>query len=244
MEILTRAAENFPAAADAYLALAAQTNVEGYRAAVEAAGFSDVFLEGAVTAIAGDLRDYANREIYDLPAFSDLEGHWAADDAYLCAACGLFQGDQAGNFLPDGPMTRAALVTTLWRLAGTPEAPARMDFADIAAGAWYETAVNWAASSGVASGTGSGFDPDAPMTREQFAAMLYRFAGTPSLAEGSSTVLDAYVDSSEVSQWAADAVAWAVEEGVLTGKPGERLDPSGAASRAEAAVMLARCLAE
>ena len=82
------------------------------------------------------------------------------------------------------------------------------------------------------------------MTREQFAAMLYRFAGTPSLAEGSSTVLDAYVDSSEVSQWAADAVAWAVEEGVLTGKPGERLDPSGAASRAEAAVMLARCLAE
>ena len=119
-----------------------------------------------------------------------------------------------------------------------------MDFADIAAGAWYETAVNWAASSGVASGTGSGFDPDAPMTREQFAAMLYRFAGTPSLAEGSSTVLDAYVDSSEVSQWAADAVAWAVEEGVLTGKPGERLDPSGAASRAEAAVMLARCLAE
>lgn len=244
LEILTRAAENFPAAADAYLALAAQTNVEGYRAAVEAAGFSDVFLEGAVTAIAGDLRDYANREIYDLPAFSDLEGHWAADDAYLCAACGLFQGDQAGNFLPDGPMTRAALVTTLWRLAGTPEAPARTDFADIAAGAWYETAVNWAASSGVASGTGSGFDPDAPMTREQFAAMLYRFAGTPSLAEGSSTVLDAYVDSSEVSQWAADAVAWAVEEGVLTGKPGERLDPSGAASRAEAAVMLARCLAE
>ena len=85
------------------------------------------------------------------------------------------------------------------------------DFADIAAGAWYETAVNWAASSGVASGTGSGFDPDAPMTREQFAAMLYRFAGTPSLAEGSSTVLDAYVDSSEVSQWAADAVAWAAE---------------------------------
>lgn len=245
LELLGRSADDFEGAADTYLSLTAQNGVPGYRGAVKRAGLSDVFEEGTVAGIAEELWSYACGELYDLLSFSDLEGHWAAQSAQLCAACGLFSGDGAGAFLPDETLTRAQLVTVLWRLAGSPEEEGGAGYADVTSGSWYEEAVLWAAGAGVASGVGSGetalFAPDAAMTREQFAAMLYRFAGSPEDAENSD-VLSAYGDEEQISDWTGSAVAWAVEEGILTGKPGGLLDPGGAVTRAEAAVMLQRYL--
>ena len=245
LELLGRSADDFEGAADTYLSLTAQNGVPGYRGAVKRAGLSDVFEEGTVAGIVEELWSYACGELYDLPAFSDLEGHWAAESAQLCAACGLFSGDGAGSFLPDEPLTRAQLVTVLWRLAGSPEEEGGAGYADVTPGSWYEESVLWAAGAGVASGVGSGetalFAPDAAMNREQFAAMLYRFAGSPEGAENSD-VLSAYGDEEQISDWTGSAVAWAVEEGILTGKPGGLLDPGGAVTRAEAAVMLQRYL--
>ena len=245
LELLGRSAGDFNGAADTYLALTAQNGVPGYRGAVEMAGLSDVFEEGAVADITAGLWSYACSEIYDLPAFSDLEGHWAAESAQLCAACGLFAGDGAGNFVPDSTLTRAQLVTVLWRLAGSPEEESGTAYGDVLPGSWYEEAVRWASGAGVAAGVGSGegalFAPDAAMTREQFAAMLYRFCGSPE-TEGESDGQTAYGDWAAVSGWADDAVAWAVEEGILTGKPGGLLDPGGTVTRGEAAVMLQRSM--
>ena len=128
------------------------------------------------------------------------------------------------------------LVTILWRLAGAPEADSAL-FDDVAAQAWYAAAVNWAAAGDVADGYGGGrFGPEDPITREQMAAMLWRYAGRPE-SDGS---LSAFTDSGQVSGWAAEAMTWAVEQGLITGVGGGRLNPQGQASRAEAATILMR----
>ena len=132
------------------------------------------------------------------------------------------QGTGGNLFQPFGTVTRA----TMWTIL------ARMDGADTEGGeSWYEKAQTWAVAEGVSDGT----NPDAVVTREQIAAMLYRYAGSPA-AEGR---LD-FADSAAVSDWAAQAMAWAVEEGILTGTPDGRLNPQGTATRAEAAAMLQR----
>lgn len=242
LELLDRSAEDFEGAADTYLSLVAQTDAEGYRAALRAAGLSDVFAPGVVETIAAGVEDYARAEIYDLPAFADLENHWGAEDALLCAACGLFQGDASGNFLPEASMTRGALVTTLWRLCGSPGPVPGAVFTDVAPDAWYADAVSWAAAAGVTSGTEDRlFSPEGTVTREQLAVMLYRLAGSPDVGDAAD-ILSGFADTAELSPWAVDGMAWAVEVGLITGKPGSLLDPDGVTSRAEAAAMLARCL--
>ena len=103
----------------------------------------------------------------------------------------------------------------------------------MAADAWYADAASWAAESGITTGTGGGFSHDVPLTRESLALLLYRYAGEPSHSGG----LSSFSDADTVSPWASQAVAWAVEQGILLGSDG-RLNPTGGASRAEAAVML------
>lgn len=169
--------------------------------------------------------------------FTDVPAtHWAAGAVAFVSSQGLLQGTGASAFAPGQPMTRAMLVTALWREAGSPVVNYAMDFDDVAEGQWYTEAVRWAASEGIVAGTGKGFSPDAALTRESLAAILFRYAGGQ--ADGGS--LDSYADGAGVSAWARDAMNWAVAQGLITGKSGGRLDPGGTASRAEVSAILMR----
>ena len=169
--------------------------------------------------------------------FTDVPAtHWAAGAVAFVSSQGLLQGISADTFAPGQPMTRAMLVTALWREAGSPVVNYAMDFDDVAEGQWYTEAVRWAASEGIVAGTGKGFSPDAALTRESLAAILFRYAGGQ--ADGDS--LDSYADGAGVSAWAREAMNWAVAQGLITGKSGGRLDPGGTASRAEVSAILMR----
>lgn len=165
---------------------------------------------------------------------------WYHDGVHYCVEEGLMRGTSATAFDPEGLLDRAMLVTMLYRAAGEPSMPEAnwgYPYADVDAGAYYATAVYWARRSGVAGGYGNGgFGPEDPVTREQLALMLWRQAGSPA-AQGS---LSDFQDGEAASPWAVDALRWAVERGILTGKSGGRLDPAGHASRTETAVMLQR----
>lgn len=125
----------------------------------------------------------------------------------------------------------------LWNLADSPAVPGTAGFTDVPSDAWYAGAVNWSAARGIVTGYSTGaFGPEDAVTREQLAAMLYRYAGTPE-PTGS---LDGFNDKDAVSDYAADALCWAVDEGLLTGKGGGWLNPAGTATRAEMAAILMR----
>lgn len=169
--------------------------------------------------------------------FTDVPAtHWAAGAVAFVSSQGLLQGTGASAFAPGQPMTRAMLVTALWREAGSPVVNYAMDFDDVDEDQWYTEAVRWAASEGIVTGTGKGFSPDAALTRESLAAILFRYAGGQ--ADGGS--LDSYADGAGVSAWAREAMNWAVAQGLITGKSGGRLDPGGTASRAEVSAILMR----
>ena len=241
LELFLRAEEDFEGAADTYLAMVARGTGMGYREAVAQAGLTDYFQPGTMAQLADGLRGYLQAEVYDLPAFADLEGHWAQADALLCAGAGLFEGDSSGSFLPDGQMTRAQLATLLWRMAGCPEGTGESAFSDVAEDAWYAQAVAWAAEAGIVTGVGGGrFDPEGTVTREQLAVMICR--DVMGEAAAGSDAADTFADSDQISGWARGSVGWAVYFGLLTGKPGNLLDPQGAVTRAEAAALLARLM--
>lgn len=185
--------------------------------------------------LAGNLTDTfqpaAGGTFTDVPAT-----HWAAGAVEFVTSQGLLQGTGASTFAPEQPMTRAMLVTALWREAGSPVVNFAMEFDDVAEGQWYTEAVRWAASEGIVAGTGKGFSPNAALTRESLAAILFRYAGGQ--ADGGS--LDSYADGTGVSAWAREAMNWAVAQGLITGKSGGRLDPGGTASRAEVSAILMR----
>ena len=165
--------------------------------------------------------------------------HEAVDYALLH---GLFKGTSATTFEPDAPMTRAMLVTVLHRLEGTPAAGAGSPFADVASGSWYTDAVAWASASGIVKGYDPGlFGTSGPLTREQLAAILYRYAQYKGYdtSVGEDTNILSYEDASEISEYAIPAVQWACGAGVMQGD-GARLDPKGSATRAQVAAMLMR----
>ena len=169
--------------------------------------------------------------------FTDVPAtHWAAGAVAFVSSQGLLQGTGTSTFAPGQPMTRAMLVTALWREAGSPVVNYAMDFDDVDEDQWYTEAVRWAVSKGIVAGTGKGFSPDAALTRESLAAILFRYAGGQ--ADGDS--LDSYADGAGVSAWAREAMNWAVAQGLITGKSGGRLDPGGTASRAEVSAILMR----
>lgn len=169
--------------------------------------------------------------------FTDVPAtHWAAGAVEFVTSQGLLQGTGASAFAPGQPMTRAMLVTALWREAGSPVVNFAMEFDDVAEGQWYTEAVRWAASEGIVAGTGKGFSPDAALTRESLAAILFRYAG----GQVSADDLSGYADGASVSAWAREAMNWAVAQGLITGKSGGRLDPGGTASRAEVSAILMR----
>ena len=161
--------------------------------------------------------------------FRDVpEGAWYAQAVREMAAAGVMRGTAEGQFSPDEKLTRAMAVQLLYNLAGSPSV-------EVSGGPWYAAARAWAMETGVSDGT----NMDSDVTREQLAQMLYRAGQVPE-AEGS---LSAFPDGAEVSSWALPGVRWAVEQGILQGGDGGRLNPRGTATRAQAAVMLQRYLA-
>lgn len=172
--------------------------------------------------------------------FSDVASDaWYSEAASYCRDNGLMAGTGGNALSPDTPMTRGMLVTVLYRLAGSPSLEHEnlgYPFADVPGDSWYAGGVCWARLNGVASGySDSNFGPDDPLTREQLAAVLWRYAGSPAAEGGAS-----FADESDIASWAASAVDWAQESGYVSGVGGNRFDPGGTATRAQVAVILMR----
>ncbi len=166
-------------------------------------------------------------------------------DWYFAAAShvvseGLLETTEDGRFAPAQPMTRAMLVKALYRLAGAPAVTASPLFTDVPVEADYAQAVAWAYEAGVAGGkTATTFDPDGSVTREQLAAMLYRYVQRDGGTAGKGS-LSGFSDAKSVSLWAVDAVGWAVENKLISGIKDGTILPRGTATRAQAAQILTR----
>ena len=169
--------------------------------------------------------------------FTDVsEGDWYYDAVAYCWENGIMDGTSGTVFAPNLLLNRAMMAQVLYNLAGG-TASTVAGFPDVSPTAWYADAVNWAAANGYVTGYDNGlYGPEDDLTREQMAAILYRYAGSPAPAG----TLDGFADAASASAYAVDALRWAVGEGLLTGKDGGRLDPTGTASRAELAQILAR----
>jgi hypothetical protein len=147
-------------------------------------------------------------------------------------------GTGSTTFEPNGSATRAMVVTMLWRLAGEPETDYALNFTDVPEDIWYTEAVRWAASEGIVTGYDEKtFAPENLVTREQLASILYRYAQSESAADGE---LSAFTDAGDVSDWALDAMRWAVGTGILNGMGEGTLNPQGNATRAQVAAMFGR----
>ena len=167
---------------------------------------------------------------------------WYKDAVQYAYAGGLMTGVSANEFAPEATTTRAMIVSMLARLENVTSA-ADAGFTDVAANDWYATAVNWAAASGITSGTGDGnFSPNTAITREQLAAILMNYAQYKGQDVSARATLDTYNDATAISSWANDVMSWAVAEGLLTGVTNDQLQPQGNATRAQVAAILQRFL--
>ena len=173
--------------------------------------------------------------------FTDLtSGSWYYGGVRCALENGLMTGTSARTFAPDRPVTRAMLVTILWRLAGEPYGRVS-PFEDVLPGSWYAQAVSWAYDKGIVTGvTATSFQPGAPVTREQLCAILCRYAALTGKNTAASASLDAFTDRAQVSAYAEASVRWALQAGLLTGVGDGRLAPRSGATRAQLAVLLQR----
>ena len=171
--------------------------------------------------------------------FDDVpQNVWFASGVQFAAEQGLFTGVSANEFAPYDPMTRAMLVTVLHRLDGA-DASGTNSFTDVLNGKWYSNAIAWASANGIVEGlSGNRFAPNAPIAREQLAAILFRYAKACGYDVSARAELTAYADAAQVSTWAGDAMRWAVASGLISGRSGAQLAPKGEATRAEVAVIL------
>ena len=188
--------------------------------------------------------DDRSHEPVDLP-FNDVpEGYWAYDAIQYVYGEGLMAGTSGSTFSPEGTTTRGQIVTILWRLSGSPVVNYLMDFDDVDPAAYYAEAIRWATSEGIAGGYGGGvFGPDDPITREQLAVMLHRYAQHQGcdVSIGEDTNILSYADAFDVSEYAVSALQWACGTGIISGTgDGSTLTPQGEATRAQAATVLMR----
>jgi hypothetical protein len=177
-------------------------------------------------------------------SFSDVtEGSWYADAVSFAASRELFNGTSETEFSPNASMTRAMLVTVLYRLENEPVSTGE-SFSDVSADKYYANAAAWASENGIVTGIGDGlFAPNAEITREQLAAILYRYAGAQGMNVSARSDVTSFPDAKDVSSWAGDALSWAVSEGIITGRSNivsTELAPKGTATRAEVAAMIMR----
>ena len=171
--------------------------------------------------------------------FKDLsKNEWYYDGVVFAIENGLMKGISEDEFDPDGTLTRAMLVTILYRQAGSPavDESATMKFTDVPAGLWYTDAILWASKAGITLGvTETTFGTDEPVTREQLVTFLWRFAGKKTSAQS----LAAFADADKVSEYALVAMQWAVENGIINGADGKLL-PAEYATRAQIANIFSR----
>ena len=175
--------------------------------------------------------------------YADVAGTWSEEYVKRMTELELMEGRSAGSFAPNENMTRAELVLALYRLAGSPAISGKNPFDDVAGDAAYRDAVIWANEKGIASGRSQGvFDPDGDVQRQEIAKILNAFAagavGRKALTNRAD-VLSGYADAAQVSGWARESMNWAVASEFITGSGG-KLDPRGAAPRAQMAAILCR----
>lgn len=176
-----------------------------------------------------------------LPFADVADGTWYTDAVRYVYQHGLMTGTSEDRFSPDVTTNRAMLVTILYRLEGSPAVSGGVSFPDVAAGQWYADAVAWASANGIVNGYDNGsFGPDDTITRDQMATIFYRYASYKSYDMSASAALGGYSDAAKVSPYAADAMGWAIGAGLITGTSDTTLSPAGSATRAQAAVILAR----
>ena len=164
-------------------------------------------------------------------------GSWYYDAVKYALEEGFFSGTGVDSFSPTATVTRAQLAQILWRLGGskTAEGPS---FSDVPTSAWYHQAISWCAQAGLMAGSGSGFLPDTPLTREQLALVLFQYAKYSSLDVSQIHSLSRFTDGSSASTWARDGLGWAVANGLLSGYEDGTLRPNNGISRAELAAVL------
>ena len=179
----------------------------------------------------------------NLKSFTDINGHWAENDINSAVGIGLFKGTSDTTFSPEKTLTRGELVTILYRMAGEPKAPASSSFTDVPAGKFYSEAVAWAAENGIVKGLAKDtFAPNLEVTREQIATILYRYAEFREIDVSEKADLSGFQDAGKVSNFAKDAMAWAVAVGLIRGIEADTLAPNGVATRAQAATLAIRFL--
>ena len=173
--------------------------------------------------------------------FTDVRStDWFSDAVSYVQERGLMSGTSATRFSPNEPTTRAMLVTILYRAAGQPEYATPVSFADVADNAYYADAVAWASENNIVTGySRTRFGSNDPVSREQIAAILWRYAGSPEVG-----VAQDFADERQISSYAVDAVDWARQNGVISGRPGNRFDPKANATRAEVATILRNFLSQ
>lgn len=179
------------------------------------------------------------------PQFDDVRrGDWFYDSVMEMVELGHMTGISATKFAPDSGLTRAMLVTILYRMDGQQAVSARSSFTDVVKGSYYEDAVNWASAKSIVNGySATTFAPNDPITRQQMAAILWRYAQYKGVSvKANGTTMPDFADRAEIASWAGEAVSWAYSRGIMTGKSATRLDPNGGATRAEAATMMLRFL--
>ncbi len=176
----------------------------------------------------------------DMPDVSN----WAHSGIDFAVSHGLFAGTSANTFSPEDSMTRAMMVTVLWRLDGMPKTSGKNFFSDVANGTWFTEAIIWAAENHIVDGVGNGkFEPDGNITREQMATILYRYAVWKNYDTSAKADLSVFPDYRRVSSWAKEALSWANAAELISGtREGNTicLDPSGNATRAQVATIFMR----
>lgn len=193
-----------------------------------ARGASQFFISKNVAKLVTDFKDVKKAD-------------WYYPGVKFVAEMGLMNGISEDSFAPYGDMSRAMLVATLYRYAGSPTVDGSADFADVLDGQWYTDAVAWAREQGIVEGYGNGlFGTHDLVSRQEFATILYRFAvkrgGVPMRTED----LSGFADAGKVAPWAETAMQWAVAQGILQGRGNNMLAPGGSCNRAEAATILMR----
>lgn len=174
--------------------------------------------------------------------FTDTENtKWWHDGIHYCLANGLMKGVSTNRFSPNGTTTRAMIVTILWRMENSPAASASMSFKDVPSGQWYTEAIRWAQSTGVVTGYNADtFGPNDNITREQLAAILYRYADSHKLDVTARSSLSQFTDAADISSWALENIKWANAAGLVSGRTAVQFAPKANATRAEAASMIQR----
>ena len=193
--------------------------------------------DGVILNVEGDV---TLKIVENSAEFKDIERveSWAGDAIEFTSARELFSGTGNNNFQPDGKMSRGALVTLLYRLSYEPDAPA-LKFGDVDESSIYADAVAWADSNSIVNGYGNGtFMPDNVITREQLVTLIYQYAQFKGVVKPNTGNINTFTDADKVSNYAKEAMAWAIGAGIVSGQGNNTLNPTGSTTRAQTAVIL------